>query len=149
MKFSHNLKKMILLFTLSGGIWVSAQHSIISSKELPANTQKFISRNFANHQIAHAQKESKVGIVHEYEVTLNDGTQLEFYRDGSWKEMKNKQNGIALNLVPKKISSYIQQKFPKTFVTKIERERYAYKVDLSNGLDLEFNSDGDFKRIDD
>jgi len=43
----------------------------------------------------------------------------------------------------------VRKSFPNTAIKKIEKKRFGYDVELINGLDLEFDSKGNFKRIDD
>ena len=47
---------------------------------------------------------------------------------------------VPAALVPQPIMAFVKKTYPDAVVTKIERDRRGYDVDLSNGLDLEFNS---------
>ncbi len=143
------LKISLALSLFAIGETAYGQDKNITTTQLPANTQNFLSKNFGKNAVSYAQSKSIAGITTEYKAYLQNGTKVEFDRSGNWKEIENKQTGVAFTTVPKKISNYVKQKFPKTFITKIERERFGYSVNISNGLELEFDSKQNFKRIDD
>ena len=45
--------------------------------------------------------------------------------------------------------NYLKQHYANTFATSVDKEKTKIKVDLASGLDLEFDSNGNFIRIDD
>ena len=47
------------------------------------------------------------------------------------------------------IAQYLQKRYNNMPIKEIKKKRTGYEVELSNGLDLEFNSKGKFLRIDD
>nr|WP_242499231.1 PepSY-like domain-containing protein [Flavobacterium sp. 140616W15] len=59
-----------------------------------------------------------------------------------------KSSGYSYICNSKKIVSYINTNFANTTITKIDKGTWGYEVNLSNGLELEFNSKGNFIRID-
>lgn len=125
---------------------LQAQKKNITSKELPKKTQSFISSNFKS-KISYAEAETKIS-GKEYDVVLADGTKLEFSTSGDWTEIENKATGVPEKLLPAKIATYIKKNYKGIVVEKIEKERYGFSVDLANDIDLEFNKNGDFIRID-
>ncbi|CEN50951.1 conserved hypothetical protein [Capnocytophaga canimorsus] len=56
---------------------------------------------------------------------------------------------MPTEIIPQSISQYVQKNFPNVFVKEIKKRRSGYDVEISNGLDLEFNKQGKFIRIDD
>ena len=82
-----------------------------------------------------------------YEVTLNDGTEIELKENGEWKEIKDIK-GIPSAIFPSTIKSYLQANYNNITVEKIEKESRGYKVELINNIDLEFDNNGKFVRID-
>jgi len=51
--------------------------------------------------------------------------------------------------VPATIAEYVKTNFPGTQIVKIDKERRGYEVELSNDIDLHFNSNGKLLYIDD
>ena len=146
-----NLKNTVLLLICIFGfsISASAQKTTIQVNELPENVKSFIKQHFKNETVSYVIKEEEFLVIDEYKVTLSDGTEIEFNKNGNWKEISNKTKGIKATLIPTKILNYCTKSFPNTNIKKIEKSRWKYEVELSNDLDLEFDSDGNFKRIDD
>ncbi len=139
----------MVVAAMATGINAYAQDTVIPTAQLPKTSQTFITKNFNKAKVSQAQKESIAGIAREYKVYLDNGTSIEFGRDGSWEEIENEQSGVPFSVAPASIQNHIKQKFPNTFITKIEKKRYGYSVDISNGLELEFDSKGNFTKIDD
>ena len=52
-------------------------------------------------------------------------------------------------LLPQFTKNYIEVNFSGAYATKIEKKRYGYEVEMSNGLELKFNRLGDLINIDD
>ena len=44
---------------------------------------------------------------------------------------------------------YLNSNFETAFITEISRDRSGYDIELSNGLDLEFSSNGSLRTIGD
>jgi hypothetical protein len=56
---------------------------------------------------------------------------------------------VPAKIVPAKISKYVHKNYPNVLIKEIQKERRKYEVSLSNGLDLDFNLNGKFLKIDD
>ena len=149
MKTTTNLTKSVTILTLALAVTAAAQKTKTNTNQLPQTTQKFIKSNFSNSPISYAEKETKMGFLSEYKAYLENGTEMEFTGKGDWKEIENKQSGLPFSVAPKKIQTYIKKKFPRTYLVKIEKERQGYSTKISNGLELEFDGQGNFIRIDD
>lgn len=85
----------------------------------------------------------------EYNVTLNDGTTIEF-DDEVWSEVKaGRGTSVPDYFVEAPIRTYITDNHPGLSVVKIDRDETGYEVELVNGLELKFNLDGMFVKYDD
>ena len=64
-------------------------------------------------------------------------------------ENLGKKNAIPSKIVKSSIANYVKEKFPNTHIVKIEKEIFnREEIKLSNGLELEFNSKGEYVKID-
>jgi len=146
-----NFKNIVLLLICIFGfsISASAQKTTIQVNELPENAKIFIKKHYKNETVSYVIKEEEFLVIDEYKVLLSDGTEIEFNKNGNWKEISNKTKGIKTSVVPANILNYCKKSFPNTTIKKIEQSRWKYQVELSNDLDLEFDTNGNFKRIDD
>ncbi len=122
-----------------------AQKSVITENDLKPESQSFLKEYFPNNPVSYIILDSDK----DYDVTLNTGIKVEFDRKGAWESVDCALSPVPNGIIPAKISNYISQKFPNQFVTEISKEFNGYDVELNNGLELEFSSDGEFKRIDD
>lgn len=147
------MKKLRILSMLSvallGMNFVSAQNDkTISFNALPAKSQSFIREYFSESNVASVWEDTDYLVKKEYTVVLNDGTEIEFLSTGDWEEVKSRTNEVPSKIIPNGIYQHVTKNFPNTFVKEIKKKKYGYEVELSNGLDLEFNKSGKFLRID-
>lgn len=147
------MKKWILLiclFTLTGAtLSYAAADRPIEHHSLPQKAQNFIKQHFPKSSIALAKVDTDL-LSKSYEVRLNDGTKLEFDSDGEWSEVKcSKGSTLPAEIIPKPIAKYLAQNYPTTSLTEIERDRNGYQIELTNGLEIEFNNRFQVVDIDD
>lgn len=128
---------MTLLFVLQMTA-CNAGDKVITSNDLPAAAQTFISKYFGGKQMSLVKKD-KEGMKTHFDVIFADGTKLEFDNKGEWRDIEAKKDGVPAELVPAEISSYVSQNYPGQRILQIDRTRTRYEVDLSNGLELKFN----------
>ncbi|KAA6224878.1 MULTISPECIES: PepSY-like domain-containing protein [unclassified Campylobacter] len=129
MKFKFLIISILISKCLSGGF-------ILSPDALPQLAKEFIAKHFSNAQIGMVQMDKNT-----YEVYLTDGTELEFYIDGNWKEIEAKFNVISFNILPPNLASIMQNNFPNTAIIEIKRKANYYKIELTNHLEviMDFN----------
>ncbi len=118
-------------------------------KDLPAQAQSTLSQYFGKKGVNHIKIESKAFGGHEYDVILNDGTEIEFDANGNWKEINCGSAEVPSGLILRSITSYVKNNYKGQKIVKIEANRNNYEIELYNGLDLKFSRDGKFLRIDD
>ena len=112
----------------------------IQVKELPAKAQTILSQHFKNQKVALATIE--IGLLEKnYDVVLNNGTKVEFDKNGNLTEIECKQDAVPAALIPNAINTYLRQTYPEYKVRKFETKRNEYEVELSNGLEITFNKD--------
>lgn len=140
--------KLAFALLLATGLTANAQEKRITLKELPANAQTYITKHFPNQAPSYII-EDKGMLSTDYEVMLTGGTKIEFDGSGNWEEVDGNKTAIPNSVIPKNIATYLTANYKGQAIEKIEREKYKYKVELLNGLDLEFDADGKFLRIDD
>lgn len=150
MNANKNALKIGMISALfSVGIIVQAQEITIKQSELPNTSQEFIAKHFSGKKISQVQKDKGITKT-EFELRMEDGTKIEFDGEGNWKEVDGNNNAIIpTGFIPSKITTYVSKNFPTHSISKIEKDSRKIEVELTNGLDLEFNSNGDFVKIDD
>ncbi|MBX3106913.1 MAG: PepSY-like domain-containing protein, partial [Bacteroidetes bacterium] len=90
---------------------------------------------------------NKEGLQKEYEIKLNDRTQLEF--NNKYQIIKiDADTALPQSVIPAKLQSYIKTNYPQNHITEWELDNKGQEIKLNNGIKLEFSKQGDFKRID-
>lgn len=115
----------------------------IQASELPQKAQQFINTYFADCTVLRCEKDG-----HEYEVFFQNGFEVEFDRNGDWEDVDCKNSAVPQGIVPEAIVNYVTENYPTNFIVEISCDRHGYDVELNNGLELEFDKNGGFIRID-
>lgn len=144
------MKKVILIAMLALFTLVSCdKETNIQSGDLPSAASTFLSTYFADMGIANTKKEKEGIFGREYSVRLEDGTEIDFDKDGDWIEVDGAGNSpIPTGFILDPIVAYVAEHYPNTAISSIEKERNGFDVELTNGVDLEFDTNGTFERVD-
>ena len=136
--FAHKFV-LAIVCTMFLSVAAYADDSPVAIDQLPAAVKTFVVQNFPAQKILFAEKDSGFFEKTKYEVRLDDGTKAEVYKDGTWDKVENKSKGVPASFVPKGIADYVKANYAATPVTKVDKEKYGYEVELSSGLELKFN----------
>lgn len=137
-----------LVCIMALGSQVNAQDQVISANELPATATKFIQSHFPSEKISRAEKDVDINET-SYEVYFSNGVKLEFDQNGNWTEVDGKKKvSIPTAFIDKDITDYVAKNYPNARIIKIENDRTHFEVELSNGLELKFDAQGHFLRMD-
>jgi len=120
--------------------------SVIQDQDLPENVKAFLKKYYPDATVT-AYEIKTIPEGKKYEVKLNNGAEIDFDNDGNWEEISDKQ-GIPEYIIPKNIQSYVSKTYPGIKIESIDKEQNKIKVELLNDLDLEFDLQGNFLRID-
>jgi len=118
------------------------QNGPTSYDNLPSQAQQFITQHFPTASIV-----SVVIDEGRYEVWLNNGTEIEFTMQGEWKEVDCHMTQVPNSIIPAKILEYVTAHYPNNFIVKIEKDYDGYDIELNNGLDLDFDYNGNLQEV--
>ncbi len=115
----------------------------VASSQLPSKATEFISQYFPSARVISSVKDRD-----EYDVMLSEGTSIDFYKDGEWKDV-DAANGKALptGFYPAEIDSYVAQYFKGIGINEISKVKRGYEVELTTGTEMVFAADGSFIEI--
>ncbi|WP_072226492.1 PepSY-like domain-containing protein [Campylobacter coli] len=133
------MKLKLGLAALLGATVLFARDIIVPASELPRNAQDFISKNFKTAQIALVKKD-----IDSYDVTLNDGTEIDFIITGEWKDVDGKYKALPNSILPN-IMPNIMPKISASSnaqIIEVSREINGYKFELSNQLKIYTDAQG-------
>lgn len=121
----------------------------VAPGEVPAQINTFVQQYFPGQNVTFAQKDWS-WFAYEYEVTLADGTHMEFDRDNQWKKIESPVKGVPASLLPAPIATYLNTNNPGIAVKKIDKgDRGEIEVELINNLELKFTEQGALMEMDD
>lgn len=141
-------KFFILALSAIFGVGVAfADDRAITIDALPSAAMEFLATTFPQQKVSVATVDRGV-FDDEYKVVLNDGTHIEFDRNGNWESIKHKGGAIPATIVPQPIVEFVRQRFDGAKITKIERDNGTYEVDLVGGVDLKFDRNFNCTEVD-
>ncbi len=134
--------KKILMSILFAGLFVTAvladsKNVSVQLHELPDAARELVKKYFGDVSVASATKELEMPT--SYEVTLVDGTILDFDSRGAWTEINRPRGVIPAELIPQPIAQFVAKNYPARQILSIEREGHSHIIELDNGLELTFN----------
>ncbi|KUJ62971.1 hypothetical protein AR687_06145 [Flavobacteriaceae bacterium CRH] len=135
--------KIIVAASLLGFVISANAQKKIQFTELPKTSQDFIKKYFSNTTVDVVKKDAEHG-EKGYEVKLKDGTEVEFWKDGSYREVDGGDKPIPTEFIPKAVKDYVAQHYPNEKITHIDYGHKDLDVDLTNKIDLEFTKEGKF-----
>lgn len=139
------LTAILLTVTLSA---TSCKAQPIDFVELPKEAKTLIETYFSANEPLLIMKEYDDGKL-KYEVSLTDGTTMEFFRNGEWKEIScGIESVIPDVIVPTQILSVVKQKYPKATIKKVEKGSRDIEVTLDNRVEITFDKNFRVKEID-
>lgn len=112
----------------------------VNVNDLPVNVKAFVATYFPASQIVDSQLDGG-----EYEVTLSNGTQIDFNLSGEWTDVDAPLGqSVPPGFYPPEIDNYLALNMPGAAINEISREPQGYDVELVNGTEMIFGFDGSF-----
>lgn len=143
-------KTITLMLALLLGIAVAMADEKIyhNANVLPRAARTMLDRHFSGKAVSVVKVDTESADRKEYDVTLADGTEIEFDNAGNWTDVDCGRNAVPAGLIIKPVADYVKRNHPKAKIVHIEANRSGYEVELNNGVELEFSRDGRFLRKD-
>lgn len=114
-----------------------AYDAVVPASELPQNAQSFLNSNFKGIQIGLVKKD-----MDSYDVTLADGTEIDFIINGEWKNVDGKYKAIPTGFLAPAVVSKVKAAQPNAQIIEVEREIQGYKFKLSNRMEVYTDAQG-------
>ncbi len=143
-----NKIKIATFVALMAIMFCSCSDVNVAPGEVPDQIKTFVQKNFNSQNITFAQKDWS-WFAYEYEVTLADGTHLEFNRNNEWSKVESPVSGVPASILPAPIAAYLNTNNPGVAVKKIGKDNGDIEVELINELELKFNEQGALMEMDD
>ncbi len=137
-----NTLKIFLLAVITSATVFTAKaddDKPITVDQLPAASREFINTYFKDVQVSYATVDDDGYYGKSYEVNFMGGATVEFGTDGQWKEVDCRHNAVPSGIVPQQIENYVKQNHAGQTITKIDKGRRDYEIELRNGLEIKFD----------
>ena len=143
--------KLALVFATVFTLTSCEKEELIQVENLPTVSTEFLNEHFKDVRIVSVKKETEALTGVEYDVVLGNGIDITFDAKGEWKEVEaridtNPLSTTSFILTP--IVDYVDTQFPEAAINGIEKEKTGFDVELTNGLDLKFDLEGNYIRLD-
>lgn len=117
----------------------------INREELPEAARQMLETYFPKVKIGMIKVDRHLLKKTDYDVRLVNGTTIEFNNAGKWTSVDCKTREVPEGLIMKPIRNYVKKNFDNLKIVRIEKEKNGYEVELSDGVELEFNLLGIYK----
>ena len=141
-------KYLSIVLTALSSLTACANEQVVTFDQLPEPAKAIVAAHFDASQVAYVTLEKDL-LNWEYDLKFNDGRSLEFDKDGELIKVDCLQTEVPSALIPEPVREYVKTHFPSAFITEWSKDDRRWKAELDSGLDLEFNSNYEFVRIDD
>lgn len=142
MKKTFRLLSLLLISVMGLGFASCSDDDdeVIAGSELPSEAKAFVSEYFPSASIVSARKDKN-----EYEVTLSEGTRIEFDKKGVWQDVDAALGKtVPSGFYPASIDEYISATTEGIGINEISKEKRGYDVELTGGIEMLFDYDGQF-----
>ena len=120
----------------------------VDNVQLPLQAETFINKYFSADAVIRVELDIE-HLHREYDVYLNDGTKIEFDQQGNFLSIDCQTREVPAGIVPDMIMQYIQVHYAQFIVNEYHVETRHLVVELNNDIELIFDLEGNFIRVDD
>ncbi len=122
--------KLVLASLLcASALYADRDSLIVAPNALPAPAQSFLSQHFKGANIALVKKD-----MDSYDVTLNDGTEVDFTLNGDWKDVDGQYKPIPTTFLPNGLAAKVQAAHNGAQIIDVERQISGFKLKLNNRM---------------
>ncbi|MBX7489865.1 PepSY-like domain-containing protein [Helicobacter turcicus] len=104
---------------------------------MPQNSQNFIKTYFSNVQIGLVEKS-----FDDYQVKFTNDLEVEFAKDGDWREVKSYVPLTNTNFIPREVMNCVKGKYATAKIMEIKKNYNGYEVKLDDQKELIMDKTG-------
>ncbi len=108
----------------------------VQLSSIPQNAQNFIKQHFSNIEVTFIERDWD-----DIEVYLENGTQIDFFPNGDWKEVKSYAN-MPSTILPPNIMNTVKKTYPNAAIIQIEKQFTIFEIKLNNMMELYVDNNG-------
>ena len=136
-----SISLIVAIGLLSSNLFASEK--IIPASALPQKATAFLNQYFSGIPIAYVEEDED-----DFEVNLNDGTEVTFSKNGEWDQVDGKYQAIPTGFIAKPILDTIKKMYAGAYILQIEKDWLAgFEVELSNNKELKIDANGKVSKV--
>lgn len=136
----------LLFFTLLFVATACSKETVIPQEKAPAAIREYLDKHFPGQAILQVVKD-RDGLELSYDVTIEGPVKLEFSKKYEVTSIEGTAQ-LPDSVIPAKILDFVNEKYPGSYIKSWDLDDKRHEIELQNGLELVFNANGDFLRID-
>ena len=131
---------MIAVLMAASTVWADDDIKELDPQKLPPITLSIIKSYFPGTEVVTATK-LKSKIKNAFNVTLNDGTLLEFDKDGQWQRVDCGGAPVPVRMINLKIQAWLNENRRDAQVVLMEKDKKGnYTIQLDDETVLHFDN---------
>lgn len=131
------MKLKLSLLALLVGFSSLLADVVVAPNSLPANAQNFIASHFKGVSIGLVERD-----MDSFDVTLTDGTKIDFNIAGEWTEVDGKYKAIPTSFLPANVVQKAKAAQPNAIILQVDREVMGYKFKFNNRMKVYTDTNG-------
>ncbi len=144
MKRLFKFLPLLLAGIFATTLWSCSDDDPVNPKELPSVAQTFLDSFYPSAKIVSVTKDKN-----EYDVVLSNGHSVDFNKNGEWIDVDAPAGQtVPTGFYPADIDTYIATNFANAGINEISVDTRGFEVELVNGVELLFDSTGNFIGLD-
>ena len=143
------MKKVVVTAAL--GLITTGIFAQNPKEKLPESASSFLKDHFPKVAITEIKENNNWRIWEDekFEVKLANGIEVDFNEKGNAIEIESKSHtDIPLEALPVEIGGYLKENYSEVIVLGWEKDSKNQEVELEDGTEIEFDSDGNFRKFD-
>lgn len=131
------MKLKLTLLALLVGFSSMLADMVVPANQLPAAAQNFISTHFKGASIGLVKRD-----MDSFDVTLSDGTEIDFNINGDWTDVDGKYKAVPTSFLPQGVAAKVQAMQPNVAIIEIDRKINGFKFKFMNGMKVYTDANG-------
>ena len=134
---------IIAIALLAGTAFADDNIEEIPLKKVPDLGLRMVKSYFPSNNVVKAVKNKSKDMKNRTCVMLDNGSTIDFDKDGNWMIVDCRNSGVPMRMVPGKIQMYLSKNYPGADVVYMGREIKNGDITLllDNGTELHFTNE--------
>lgn len=140
------MKQIIIIAILTLAFASCEKETVLDDMNIPEEISNYVNTHFPDNKIIQVVKDVDE-LELSYDVILEDSLSMEFNRKKKIISI-NGLNKLPDSVIPEKLLNYANNHYAEQHIVEWSLDNRDQEIKLDNGIELKFNTKGEFLRID-